>query len=142
MKYLNPQIIYWDTSAVISTFFQDEHSEQAIYYAGLVGAAHLLSSLALAETHAVLNRLRREGLLNDILIKAAVESLETGPWKHLKIVPDAAEIKALGKKWPLRGADLWHLAAAKTLQTEFPEIILLTYDNRLHLAASGENLAK
>jgi|LSQX01.3.fsa_nt_gb predicted nucleic acid-binding protein len=141
MKFIDPHIIYWDTSAVISTLFQDEHSEQALYYAGLEGA-HLISSLALAETHAVLNRLRRERLLNDILFAAAVESLETGPWKHLKIVPDDTEIKVLGKKWPLCGADLWHLAAAKTLQEEFPELLLLTYDNRLHLAASGEDLAK
>lgn len=140
MKGKKPQVIYWDTSAILSTLLQDDHSEQALRYAGL-DAIHLISSLAVAETHAVLNRLRRERLLADILIEAALEALETGPWRQLKIGPGAAEIKKLAQKWALRGADLWHLATAKTLQPELPELLLLTFDKRLYFAASGEDLA-
>lgn len=49
-------------------------------------------------------------------------------------------VKALASKWPLRGADLWHLAAAKTLQKDLPELTVLTFDNRLYVAALGEKL--
>jgi predicted nucleic acid-binding protein len=47
----------------------------------------------------------------------------------------------LASNWSLRGADLWHLAAAKTLQCELPELLLLTFDQRLYHAAAGENIA-
>ena len=50
-------------------------------------------------------------------------------------------VKALASKWPLRGADLWHLATAKTLQKDLPELTVLTFDNRLYVAALGEKLA-
>ncbi len=89
----------------------------------------------------MLDRIRRERLLTDLLIDAALEALETGPWRNLKMSPGAAETKELAQKWPLRGADLWHLAAAKTLQQHLPELSLLTFDQRLYAAASGENLA-
>ncbi len=139
MKLKSPLVIYWDSSAILSTLLQDDHSEQALQYAGL-NTTHLISSLAVAETHAVLTRIKRERLLADLLIEAALETLGTGPWRHLGIGPRAVEIKKMAQKWPLRGADLWHLAAAKTLQQELPELIILTFDQRLHSAASGENL--
>jgi hypothetical protein len=65
-----------------------------------------------------------------------MEVLKKGPWRQLKIVPDTAEIKVLAKKWPLRGANLWHLATAKTLQRELSELLVLTFDNRLYYAAN------
>ncbi len=40
----------------------------------------------------------------------------------------------------LRGADLWHLAAAKTLQAILHEIYLLTFDRLLEDAARQEGL--
>jgi hypothetical protein len=46
----------------------------------------------------------------------------------------------LATKWPLRGADLWHLAAAKSLQTELPELAFLSFDLKLAAAAKGEGL--
>jgi len=49
-------------------------------------------------------------------------------------------VEKLSKKWPLRGADLWHLAAAKALQREFSELYVLTFDKRLGKAAKGEGL--
>ncbi|RJX24922.1 MAG: PIN domain-containing protein [Dethiobacter sp.] len=138
----NPKIrvLYWDTSAIISALLKDEHSEQALNYAHSAGV-HLISSLALAETHAVLSRIRRERLLADILNEACMEALEKGPWRQLLIVPGTAEIKILAKKWPLRGADLWHLAAVKTLQKELPELLMLTFDHKLYDAANSEQLA-
>jgi len=95
----------------------------------------------LAETHAVINRVARERLLADVLIKAALDALADGPWRYINISPDQREIVKLAAKWSLRGADLWHLAMAITLQRDLPELSLLTFDNRLQTAAQGEKLS-
>ncbi len=99
-----------------------------------------MSSLGFSEVHAVARRIQREGHLPVKEIKAAVELIDTGPWRRLNIQPGWDAIKNLSHKWPLRGADLWHLAAAKTLQDSIPELRLLTFDNRLSRAAEGEGL--
>lgn len=138
---LNSAVIYWDASAVLSALFKDKHSETAIDWSRREGV-HLLSSLASAEVYAVISRIKREGLLTDVLIKAAYESLEEGPWRRLNLLPDGNRIKTLSQKWPLRGADLWHLAAAETLRERIPELFLLTFDHRLMAAAMGEGLYK
>ncbi len=44
-------------------------------------------------------------------------------------------MKALSQKWSLRGADLWHLAVAKTLQKQIPELELFSFDKGLSAAA-------
>jgi predicted nucleic acid-binding protein len=49
-------------------------------------------------------------------------------------------MKKLSNKRPLRGADLWHLAIAKTIQNQLPELQLLTYDSRLKAAVQGEGM--
>lgn len=133
-------VIYWDSSAVLSTLLQDNYSELALRCARS-DAVHLLSSLALAEVYAVLGRIKRERLLAEILVEASLEALESGPWRRLTIGPDAGEVRKLALKWPLRGADLWHLAAAKTLQRELPELLVLTFNQRLYQASAGENIA-
>jgi len=137
---MNPQtgtVIYWDTSAVLSVLFQDEHSATALRRIRRVDV-HLLSTLAWAETYAVLARLKRER--RSSLIPAAHEVLTTGPWRRLNAVPNFDIVESLSLAWPLRGADLWHLAAAKTLQFELPELTLLTFDRRLADAAKAEGL--
>ena len=91
----------------------------------------MISTLAYAEVCAVIARLKGEKILADVLISAAFEALEQGPWRHLNILPEWEGIKILSQKWSLRGADLWHLAAAKTLQSQLPELELLTFDKRL-----------
>jgi predicted nucleic acid-binding protein len=53
-----------------------------------------------------------------------------------------ADIKALASQRPLRGADLWHLATAITLQKDIPELVLLTFDKKLKLAAKERKLLK
>lgn len=133
-------VIYWDSSAVLSTLLQDSHSEQAMRFVRS-DAVHLISSLTLAEVYAVLNRVKRERMLAEILVGASLEALESGPWRKLTIGPHASEMRKLASNWSLRGANLWHLAAAKTLQYELPELLLLTFDQRLYHAAAGENIA-
>lgn len=132
-------IIYWDASAVLSVLFKDRHSRLALKWAHGDGV-HLLSSLAYAETLAVISRLKRERILAEVLIQAALDTLDEGPWRRLNASPDWKLTVSLADQWPMRGADLWHLATAKSLQDQFPELVLLSYDAPLHAAAQGEGL--
>lgn len=132
--------VYWDSSAILSTLFRDRHSDEASRRADGSGV-HFLSTLAWAEVQAVIARVRRERALVRVLVDAAREVLEGGPWRRLNVSPDWKVVRDLSIKWPLRGADLWHLAVAKSLQTELPELILLSFDARLAAAAEGEGLA-
>lgn len=139
MKASDPIVIYWDSSAILSVLFKDSNSVNASRWARKDGV-HLISSLAYSEVHAVARRIQREGYLPDEKIDNAVEVIDAGPWRHLNIQPGWGTIKSLAIKWPLRGADLWHLAAAKTLQESIPELVLLTFDARLQIAADGEDI--
>ncbi|MEN6326351.1 MAG: type II toxin-antitoxin system VapC family toxin [Syntrophomonas sp.] len=132
-------VLYWDTSAIVSALFKDVHSPEAWNWSRCDGL-NLLSSLAIAETYAVINRIDRERALPEILVKAAIESFEQGVWHSINMNPDKDQIKRLGSKWPLRGADLWHLALACTLRDSLPEIRFLTFDQRLVIAARGEEI--
>jgi predicted nucleic acid-binding protein len=134
------RVIYWDASAVLSALFKDSHSDDALKRANEDGV-HLISSLAYAETCAVIARMQRERILADVLIEAAHEVLAEGPWRRLNALPEWTVMLPLSKKWPLRGADLWHLATAKSLEKQLPELFLLTFDVQLGEAARGEGLA-
>ncbi len=133
------QVIYWDASAVLSALFTDTHSKTAKKWSAAEGV-HFLSTLTFAEVTAVISRMQRERILADRLSQAAFEVLDNGPWRRISSLPDWNMIRSLSAKWPLRGADLWHLAAAKSLLREFPELFLLSFDNRLKSAAEGEAL--
>lgn len=132
-------VIYWDASAIISVLFRDSHSDSVRTLAEEEGF-HLISTLAYAETCSVIARLQRERVLADVLIQAAFDTLRDGPWRYLTFLPDWKMVRSLSTKWPLRGADLWHLATAKGLQNQLPELYLLTFDTRLQEAAKGEAL--
>lgn len=141
MKGASTPIIYWDTSAVLATLFLDEHSERAVPIARADGV-HLVSSLTWAETLAVIARVERERALASTLAIAAREAFVEAPWRRVNVGPDWQITKRLAQEWPLRGADLWHLATAKTLQSELPELTFLSFDARLGSAAVGEGLAQ
>jgi predicted nucleic acid-binding protein len=132
-------VIYWDTSAILSTVFSDAHSETAKIWVEKKGV-HFISTLAYAEFCAVISRMQRENLLNDIVSQAVFEVLDSGPWRRVFSYPEFKTLKSLSARWPLRGADLWHLATAKSLSHDFPELYLLSFDNRLKQAAEGELL--
>jgi len=80
-------VIYWDSSSILSALFKDSNSKEAQEWSKKEGA-HLLSALAYSEVCAVISRIKRERLLADVLIEAAFEALETGPWRHLNIWPE------------------------------------------------------
>lgn len=132
--------LYWDSSAILAALFRDEHSEEAIRRARASGV-HLISSLAWTETHAVIARLARDRSAATVLIDAAREALQTGPWRRVNATPSWELVKSLAIAWPLRGADLWHLATAKSMHAELPELSVLTFDSKLGAAAKGEGLS-
>ncbi len=136
-----PAVLYWDASAVLSALLKDEHSREAHRWV-IRSGYHFLSTLACAEVLAVLRRIARERLLAEVLVKAAEESLETGPWRSWQGVPRQNDLRQLAARYSLRGADLWHLAAAKILQEDLPELNLLTFDRRLMVAAQGEGMVQ
>ncbi|MBI3997842.1 MAG: type II toxin-antitoxin system VapC family toxin [Armatimonadetes bacterium] len=132
-------VAYWDSSAVLSALFRDRHSKNATAWARRPGV-HLISTLAWAEVHAVISRIEREQALAQVLVDAAREALDRGPWHRTNVSPEWDLVRDLSARWPLRGADLWHLAAARSLKTELPELRLLSFDDRLAGAARAEGL--
>jgi predicted nucleic acid-binding protein len=102
---------------------------------------HLVSTLGWAETTAVLHRLAGEGHLTKVLLESALESLAAGPWRLVQRGPDRDAIDSLAARYALRGADLWHLAQARTLLGEMPGLKVLTFDRRLRAAAESEKLS-
>lgn len=134
-----PPVIYWDSSAILSALFEDAHTGRAVNWARK-SADHLISSLAYAETCAVISRMKREEILTGEIIDTALAALDAGPWRYLNISPDREIARMLSMKRSLRGADLWHLAAAKSLQTRLHETYLLTFDHLLEAAAREEGL--
>jgi predicted nucleic acid-binding protein len=139
MSKLSLPVVYWDSSAVLAALFRDVHSEDALKWAEIQGV-HMISSLTAAEVTAVISRIHREHRITTVYANDSFTSFEKGPWRYLKLLPYREKLKSLSQKWPLRGADLWHLATAKTLQEQLPELHLLTYDKLLLTAAVGEGL--
>lgn len=136
---MDDRVIYWDASAVIAALVDEPRTLAARRLAASPGT-HLLSSLAWAETRATIARAERESKLAGALVAATDKALRAGPWRQMHASPDWELVRTLSRIWPLRGADLWHLALAKTLARELPELTFLTYDEALGKAAAGEGL--
>jgi len=134
------RILYWDASAILSVLFTDKHTDAALAWSRRPDA-HLLSSLAWAEVQAVIARMVRQAEITTESAESAQKTLAAGPWRQVHTAPAWDLVRPLAARWPLRGADLWHLALAKTLQAELPEIGLLTFDERLRAASATEGLA-
>ncbi|MDZ7760470.1 MAG: type II toxin-antitoxin system VapC family toxin [Desulfovermiculus sp.] len=132
-------VVYWDTSAVLSVLCKDSHSPRALNWTQVEGI-HLMSTLAWAESCAVIARMHKEGILSKQTKEYIFEALRQGVWRRMNGLPDWDTTQRLGQKWSLHGADLWHLATAKSLHQELPELILLTFDEKLQVAAKEEGM--
>ncbi|MDD3618338.1 MAG: type II toxin-antitoxin system VapC family toxin [Desulfobulbaceae bacterium] len=133
-------VIYWDASAILSILVEDEHSAKAVRIEKRKGI-HLASSLCFAETYAVLQRMNHENVLTDVLYVSVLESLGNSVIRKINVQPDWKIFKELSVRYVLKGADLWHLAAVKTIQTELPEITILSFDKQLSSAAGKERIS-
>jgi len=132
-------VIYWDASAILSILFKDSHSSVAHKWAEAEGV-HLMSTRAWSEVCAVISRMKRERIISELLETTGYEALRQGPWRRMSALPDWKTTQSLSRKWALRGADLWHIATASSLQNELPELMFLTFDSRLQKAAKGEGM--
>lgn len=139
MKNPNPVAVYWDPSCILSALFKDSNSEKSLNMSKKEGV-HFFSTLCYAEVCSVLTRIRNEKRLKEVLIDVAFDTLKTGPWRRLNIWPEWTTLIALSEKWTLKGSNLWHLASAKTLQKQLPELTLFTFDEELKKAAQEEDL--
>ena len=140
MKNTKPVAVYWDPTSVLSALFQDSTSEIAVSISKKEGI-HLLSGLCYAEVSAVLSRIKKRRSINEVLIEVATEALKNGPWRQLNIWPEWSILVSLSQKRPLKSVNLWHLASAKTLKKQIPELTLLTFDEELRTAAEEEGLS-
>ena len=135
------QVVYWDASAILSVVVRNAHTEGARGWYRQ-DAVHLISTLALAETCAVLAELERGGTLTDAQAAEAKDVILAPPFQRTSLSPSWDDLRSLSMLHSLRGADLWHLSLARALKSKyFPEIRLLTYDTRLKAAATREDLA-
>ncbi len=132
-------VIYWDASAVLSVLFKDVHSRKARTKLEKSGI-HLISTLSYSETCAVISRMNKEKHIEQHQVKTAHGILDSGMWRLVQRQPEAKTIRSVSNKTYLRGADLWHLAVAKDLKKEIPELLLLTFDTRLQKAAQKQGV--
>mgnify|MGYP002636985796 CR=1 FL=1 len=135
-----PRAVYWDASALVSLLVQDSHTKAARRELRN-GSHHLVSSLAMAEVLAVLAWTAREVPGSAEAVGEVQEEFLAGPWAWLSISPSRDTCGNLADAHSLKGADLWHRAAAVDLREELPGLRLLTYDARLAAAAEREGLA-
>ncbi|MGC8487968.1 MAG: type II toxin-antitoxin system VapC family toxin [Clostridia bacterium] len=132
-------VVYWDTSALVAALFVEERSDEARRLTALSGV-HLMSSLTWTELQAVFSRARREQQIAPPLVDTMQTAVSSGPWRYVRATPRQDVSASLARRWTLRGADLWHLALAKTLQTELPELAFATFDKALTEAGTAEGL--
>ena len=79
-------------------------------------------------------------MIPEDICSLARDRVTQGPWRRVDTAPEWDEVQQLASRWPLRGADLWHLAVARRLAGVLPELVLLTFDRRLLEAAVGEGM--
>jgi predicted nucleic acid-binding protein len=130
--------VYAETSAVLRWLFAEEGGEAI--RAALAAAAKVTSSrLALIETRRVVRRAEREGRISaaqkaDVL---AIFAQAASTWAILEISEEIARRAEDGfPDEPVRTLDAIHLASALFLRQSFPDLVVLTADERVRANAA------
>ncbi|MFN8642144.1 MAG: type II toxin-antitoxin system VapC family toxin [Candidatus Binatia bacterium] len=130
--------VYAETSAVLRWLFAEEGGERL---RALLAAADKVASsrLTLIETRRVVRRAEREGRLSaaqsaDVL---AVFAQAASTWAILEITEEVARRaeEALPSE-PVRTLDAIHLASALFLRQSFPDLVVVSADERLQANAA------
>lgn len=132
---------FWDSSAVIPLLVEEEQAERR--RAQLLDDPRMIAWWACRlECSSALNRLRREGALDDRQLGQALARLESLAEGWLEVQPTSplrARALRLLRVHPLRAADAAQLAAALAASSEEPAALpFLTADDRLAEAARRE----
>lgn len=134
------EAVYWDGSAVLSLLFPGQQTPAAKIFAAR-NAEHVMSSLTLTEVYAAFERGRKSGAYSEAVIAEGKGRFECGRWRYVRVSPHRAMLRELAAACALKGAGLWHLALAKTLCLERPELRLLSFDAKLVEAARGAGIS-
>ncbi|MHB9148853.1 MAG: type II toxin-antitoxin system VapC family toxin [Thermoleophilia bacterium] len=131
-----PASYYWDASALLSFLVRDTYTTAARAFFEYP-ALHVVSSLAYAETAAVLGRMARQDVIDVATAGFLLRSLDESGWRHVLVSPSRSILREFQGRSPLRGPDLWHLGLVLTLSREYGEFGLVSFDRRLSDAASA-----
>jgi len=130
--------LYAETSAVLRWLFAEEGGESI--RSALATAEKVTSSrLALIETRRVVRRAERDGRITaaqavDLL---GVLAQATSTWAVLEISEEVAQRAEDGfPSEPVRTLDAIHLASALFLRQSFPDLVILTADDRVRANAA------
>ncbi|HME68684.1 MAG TPA: type II toxin-antitoxin system VapC family toxin [Myxococcota bacterium] len=130
--------LYAETSAVLRWLFAEEGGDAI--RSTLVAAEKVASSrLALIETRRVVRRAEREGRVTaaqaaDLL---AIFAQAASTWAILEISEEIARRAEDGfPSEPVRTLDAIHLASALFLRQSFPDLVILTADERVRVNAA------
>ena len=130
--------LYAETSAVLRWLFAEEGGE-AIRSALVAAEKVAASRLALIETRRVVRRAEREGRVTaaqaaDLL---AIFAQASSTWAILEISGEIARRAEDGfPSEPVRTLDAIHLASALFLRQSFPDLVILTADERVRANAA------
>lgn len=131
-----PASYYWDASALLSFLVKDAFTAAARGFFEYP-ALHVVSSLAYAETAAVVGRMARQDVIDAGTADFLLQSLDDSGWRHVPVSPSRSILREFQSRSPLRGADLWHLGLVLTLSREYGEFGLVSFDRRLNDAAAA-----
>ena len=136
-------IAYFDTSALVKRYLVEEGTEQI---AALWSDAQFraVSRLAYAETLSALHRKEREHPSDQAELREVRARFERD-WRTLLIVEISSQldpwVRRLLNQYPLKGADVVHLASCLLLGSRLDDpLIFACWDRRLRRAARREAL--
>jgi len=136
-------VIYADSSAIVKRYYAEPGSER-VRERLAANERVFTSRLAYAEVHAALARKRRERAFSQVAYGRATTAFDCDWPAYDQIALDAATLACvpeLVRRYPLRGADAVHLAAAVWLRGLAGDPLeLWASDERLLDAAAGERL--
>lgn len=134
---------YADSSVIVKRYY-DEPGSDRVRDRWAQGERVFTSRVTYAEVHAALARKHRDGGLSRALFRRSMSAFEAEWSAYDQILVDGAtqaEVRRLVRRYPLRGFDAIHLAAALWLRGEIGEPLeFWVADDRLAGAARGERL--
>lgn len=127
--------LYWDTSAVIALFKEETYSKKALEIFER-SRENIISTLGFSEILAVLSKIN---IKEDLSARDEfIQDTNQGVWNKTLLQPSFQTLELFSSRYPLKGADLWHLSVFSEIKKEFPTIQLLTFDQQLRGAAQKE----
>jgi predicted nucleic acid-binding protein len=131
---------YFDSSAIVKLLKRERRHEE-VEHLWTSSALAFASRLTPIEVIAALGASHRNHEVSTTAL-AELEQMASGFRRELVVVELSDEVEALARhlapRLALRGADAVHLASALAL--EDPDLVLATWDRRLHAAARAEGL--